>query len=284
MNTVIHPNPLLNFFYEKACCRVKQKYEDNGSPKLTSLHKNSKIIGNILKMKITANDNKYLITPTAKKVLLREKFFANATEMLWGSKEEIDGYIEPLFYLFWDTYVLNSDICEKIVSPYMYDYLPYAKHSIYKKQIIYQNNEDDKNFAEALFNTSKEELLDREESILSETMHFIYQKNQGWFRKEWENFTEETQIYAKLDKKLDKFAEKKFLPNITANTPTVSSSDGLLAKTLLERDLCVKDKEIKFWGYNDVDEHIKSQKFIAAFSYLEKLEETFKLQQQKDSL
>lgn len=281
MNDVIHPNPLLDFFYTRACDRINKRYDKKERPKLASLHEaNPKIIGNILNKTISKNDNPYLITPTAIEVLIREEFFTNATEMLWGSKDEINEYIEPLFYLFWNTYVLNS---EEIFSPYMYDYLPYAEHWIYKEQIINQNEEKDKYFSEALFNTSKKELLEREKSIISETMNYIYRKNQDWFRKEWSDFTKKTKTYTKLDKKLDEFAQNEFLSNITTNIPTVKSSVGLRAKALLENDLCVKDKEIKFGGYNNEEEHIKFLNFMASLSHLKELEKISKLQQQKDS-
>lgn len=268
---------ILDFFYSKAQQRIEAAYnaynEVNHLKYSDILPSNPKLLSYIINGKTTTKNNPYLITAGAIDALVAIKKFPlkTAKEILWGNQEEIDLYIEDLFFLLWEEYISSS---QEINSEYFQcDYLPFAKHLVIKNAIVNENNE----FLEVLYQTSKEELLLNDKIITNESIKYIFQKNKEWFQTEWEAFASKTSTFTKLNKIIDSFVSDIFVPKLKENTPIERTSLGIRAKNLLESDLYVKDQEIKVWGWNNCDEQIKYKLFKLSLSYLDELEQIFKM-------
>lgn len=266
---------ILDFFYSKATNRIKAQYEMAHQPKYGDiLPTNPKLLSYILNCKTTTKNNPYLITDGAIYALLNSDYFQFNTEseILWGNEEEILSYIEDLFVLLWHEYISSS--IEIDSEYYQCDYLPFAKHFVIKNTIVNENNE----FIEVLFQTSKEDILLNYETVSYDAIKYVFKKNKNWFISEWLKFVSETKTFTKLNKIIDSFVSKIFVPNLVRNSPSENSSLGIRAKNLLESDLSVKDQEIKIWGWNTLDEQIKYELFKASLSYVNNLERIFEMQ------
>lgn len=266
---------ILDFFYSRATKRIKAQYERAHQPKYCDiLPSNPKLLSYILNCKTTTKNNPYLITDGAIYALLNSDYFQfnTETEIPWGKEEEIDLYIEDLFFLLWEEYISSSlEINSKY---YQCDYLPFAKHLAIKNAIVNENNE----FLEVLFQTSKEDILLNDKTISYEAIKYVFKKNKEWFKTEWHNFASKTTTFTKLNKIIDSFVSDIFVPKLKDNFPSENSSLGIRAKNLLESDLSVKDQEIKIWGWNNLDEQIKYELFKASLSYVNNLEQIFEMQ------
>ena len=267
---------ILDFFYSKATNRIKIQYEMAHRPKQRDiLPTNPKLLSYILNCKTTAKNNPYLITDGAIYALLESDYFQfnDESEILWGTEEEILSYLEDLFIKLWQEYIpAYPEIIES--EYYQCDYLPFAKYLVLNNAIVKENNE----FLEVLFGISKDEILSNYTNEFNKSIKYVFKRNENWFESEWLDFVSKTKTFTKLDKLIDSFVSEKFIPKLFANKPSEKSSLGIRVKNLLESDLSVKDKEIRLWGFENLEEKIKSELFKASLAYVDELERIFKMQ------
>lgn len=270
-------NVIAEFFYEKTSQRVNLKWGENHLSQDDIVKSNRKLFSHVINCKITG-DNPYLLTPTSMSGIRKNLGFKDDAELMFGTRLEIEEYAEELFGLFFDEYIVASnDIFPKDTYQIFYcDYLPYAKNCASLDLLSGKNlKKNDREFREALLNTTRKDLIRNLEKLTDKARHFVYLKNRKWFLEELFRFTDNTPSYIKFPKRIDTFAKEIFVKKIKENIPTGRNSLGIRTKELFESDLAIIDQELRVYGWQNDEEEYKYKLFSASLSYINNLEKIF---------
>ena len=234
-------NVIAEFFYKKTSKRVNEKWGENHLSQDDIVKSNRKLFSHVINCKITG-DNPYLLTPTSMSGIRKNLGFKDDTELMFGTRQEIEKYAEELFGLFFDEYVVTpNDIFPKDTYQVFYcDYLPYAKNCASRDLLSGKNlKKNDREFREALLNTTRKDLIRNIETLTDKARHFVYLKNRKWFLEELFRFTDNTPSYIKFPKRIDTFAKEIYVEKMKENIPTKSK------EILQKKQVLFKEKHME---------------------------------------
>lgn len=239
---------IMEFFYEKASKRIKDRIKDSGLKQYEVYQPDTKQISRIICNNRTKNnpylicdavlENRYKAEDTGRYILcgllnVKELHFSSKKEILWGTDEEIDSYIFDLFKRLWEEVSIDNspyDIDRELL---LFDYVPYAKYSSYWKILLSENNQ----YPAISYGIYEDTVIKNIDSAREEAFLFLYQKCQTEFLKLFKDFTNSTLSFHKIDKVFKNiFIEKTFIPMLKRYTPN-SSSLGLRVRELIFADL-----------------------------------------------
>lgn len=271
---------ILDFFYEKASSRIKEKVTLSGLTHREIYKPDSKQISWIINNNRTKN-NKYLITDAIlgctdtnreETGLLYKLSFTNIKEILWGTDEEIIGYLFDLFKLLWNEVTKESNSCQIDKELFLCDYVPYAKYSTYWNILFNPQNI----FPAIAYGIREDTVLENIDSAREDAFRYLYSKCKNDFTSIFINFANDTNSFHKINKVFrQKFIDELFIPMLSNYKPDTSSL-GLRVKNLIESDLlfcaplvCLKVKPENNYISNLIS---ASSEYILA---LEKIQEEY---------
>lgn len=237
---------VLDFFYERASKRVKDKVVQSKLTAKQIYKPDHKQISRIINNKRNRN-NRFLITdaviqnsvvnPETGKYesygLIEKLEFKNEKEILWGTDTEINNYIFDLFKLLFTIvsdanapYNINRDL-------FLCDYIPYAEYSTYWNIIFSPQNK----YPAIAYGIYEDSIISGIDSARDNALLFLYKKCKKEFHSSFDKFATETKSFHKIDKIFkENFIEKIFIPMLNKYTPD-SSSLGIRVRDLILSDL-----------------------------------------------
>ena len=268
---------IAKFFYQKTSNRVNKKWDlIKGGKSQNAVLDNRKLFSHVLNCKIE-EDNPYLLTPTSMKGIVKNLKYSNDTELMFGTKQEIEDYAEELFCLIFDEYIVNSNTYSDDYQIYYCDYLPYAKNYTFMMLLSDESLlTNDYEFRETLLGTTRQNLDEQLKALTIEARHFLYINNQEWFLEILLDFISKTSSFKYLPKKIDTFANEVFTVKLKEHIPSNKTSLGLRVKEILENDLAIRDKEIRVFNWQNEEEEFKYRLFRASLRYVNELEKIFR--------
>lgn len=239
-------NLVLEFFYERASKRVKEKVEKSNLTFAQIYKPDHKQISRIINNRRNRN-NRFLIcdaviqndieNPETGKYetygLKKKLGFKDEKEILWGTDTEINNYIFDLFKLLF-TIVSDIDAPYNINRElFLCDYIPYAENSTYWNILFSSQNR----YPAFAYGIREDTVIAEIDSARDNALIFLYQKCKNEFHSSFNRFADETKSFHKIDKVFkENFIEKIFIPMLKKYTPD-SSSLGLRVRDLILLDL-----------------------------------------------
>lgn len=239
-------NLVLDFFYERASQRVKDKVIQSKLTAKQIYKPDHKQISRIINNERNRN-NRFLITdaviqrsvenPETGKYesygLIEKLEFKNEKEILWGTDTEINNYIFDLFKLLFtivsdkdEPYNINREL-------FLCDYIPYAECSTYWNILFSPHNK----YLAITYGVREDAIITAIDPARDNALIFLYRKCKNEFHSLFDNFATETKSFHKIDKIFkENFIEKMFIPMLNKYTPD-SSSLGLRVRDLILSDL-----------------------------------------------
>lgn len=295
---------IAEFFYEKASIRVKQKVLESKLRHTDILPSDPKQISRIINNNCARN-NPYLINESAlstsyidietKKYvscgLIPKLNFNSAKEVLWGTDEEINSYIQDLFLLLWE------EVCEKNEQfdseLYLCDFIPYAKYRAYWNILFDSDTINDSrfsfaeyrdkmlNFPALFFGIREDTVIKNIDSAKNNALNYLYCRCKDTFLSEFINYTNSKSSFHCLNKSLENdLINEKFIPTLEKFKPDASSL-GIRVKNLILEDLSYSASLI----FNQQDHNPKYLPLLinASSDYILKLEKIQMMQYNKET-
>ena len=276
---------LINFFFKKASSRIKNRI-DNSDEKLKHsdiVKSDIKQISRIINLRITRN-NAYLINDSVNESYYRDEStgeykkcgllhtkglnFKSRTEILWGTKEEIQDYLQDLFLLFWNEVSSSTSPYNIDKDLYLSDYIPYAKYKAYWDILFSPDNK----YPAITYAIREDDVIENIDSAEEEATLLLFKKSHEKFAKIFMEFTETTQSYHKINKALTAFIKDKFIPLIQEFSPDKSSL-GLRVRGLIMADLSYCPELLFASNPDDYDYKYKFALNRASSNYIIELEQ-----------
>lgn len=273
---------IMEFFYKRASKRIKEKVEKSGK-KHAEIYKNdSKQISRIINNRRT-RVNRFLITDaiisssTPKKDeigfepigLLHKLDFKSEKEILWGTDEEIKGYLRELFELLWNELPDNDSEYQLDKNFVLCDYVPYAENRTYWNLLFSSGNKH----PALSYGVREDDIVKNYEKVEQEAFDYLYSKCAKCFEEAFDNFSSKTDTFHKINKKFkENFIDAVFIDLIRQNAPNEHSL-GVRVKRLIENDLSQTANLIYAYKENGNVDEIKKQLINASSEYVVKLGE-----------
>lgn len=305
MKTKFNVDSILDFFYEMTSSRVRVHVDKSGL-KHKEIHKtDTKCISRIIRNKRTRN-NPYLINDSILNTTYKDDESGNyiptglvnslnlsEKDILWGTDEEIDSYIDKFFLILWDNICIKNELINS--EKFLCDYVPYAKYSTYWN-ILFNPDTTDRRFAFAeykgrmlnypalAFGISEDEVIEKRAPSKEEALFFLYYRCKDSFHSDFLEFAKKTETYHNLDNTIRNYITETFIPMLKNYEPTESSL-GLRVENLIKEDLSYQACISFGRNFNNKDYHTAllaaSKKYIKE---LEAIQIDFHAQQYPDSI
>lgn len=226
--------------YQNCAKRIEQRIEEKKITHAEIYPSDTKIISKIIHCKISKIRNPYLIQDAVLYEIKEKLSFESYQEILWGTKEDIEGYLLELFQsIVFDIIAKPTDELGKRMLNILCNYPPFYKYSIYFNRKL-------------LFDYIKAYKRDNLECIINldaETDKAIY----FWFSSCYKNilnsylrFTNNTESFKKWDSKLITWIKNDLLVIFESAQSTVNCEVRLIIERLTRMLTDIKDKEFQY--------------------------------------
>lgn len=232
---------IMDFFYEKISKRVKERIDSSKYNHSQIYSRDYKQLSWIINNKRTKN-NRFLVTNAVLRNtdesgeaigLVPKLNFKNEQEVLWGTKEEISNYLPDLFELLWNEVSKENSGYQIDKNLFLCDYVPYAKYNTYWNILFSENN----NYPAITYGIFEDDVIENYDKAEREAYKFLYNKCKKDFLKIFNDFTDKTMSFYKIDKVFQQsFIENLFIPMLKNFEPD-NDSLGLRVKNLIKSDL-----------------------------------------------
>ena len=279
---IMNIETVMEFFYERASKRIKEKVEKSGKKHAEIYINDPKQISRIINNRRT-RINRFLITDaiissTTKKDdetkyiktgLLHELDFKTEKEILWGDDEEIKAYLPDLFKLLWDELPDKDSEYHIDKNFILCDYVPYAENRTYWDLLFSPENK----YPAFLYGISEDNIVNNYEKVEQEAFDYLYSKCAKHFEEKFDDFSSKTKSFHKINKVFkENFIDTAFTNLIKQNMPDEYSL-GVRVRRLIENDLSQTANLIYMHKENGSIDEIKRALINASSSYVLKLKE-----------
>lgn len=224
-----------DFIYRTTGKRISERIEEKNISHRSIYERESKLIGRIRKGIAIKNRNPYLLRNDVQKALKDKLGFMTDNELLWGSETEIEGYSFLMFQsIMYDMISEGSDYIDETKDILCID-TSYAHWAAYEEI-----------FSKPYFSTSTKypikeyygiddgDVVDALETATADAISYLFSFVQSSFKKSFLHFTEHTDSYKKLDRKLKEWIDQDILPMLEKYRPTQHSLNFRIKKLISE--------------------------------------------------
>ena len=263
-------------FYKKISDRVSEAVKQSGKTYYQIYPDDYKLISPIINNKQTKN-NPYLLTPSiigdVNIGLLSLPSFHDIKEIIWGTDEEIEGYLSELFSDLMD---LLLDEGERIANEILYDYVPYAKYATYFEILFPVETTAVRLFPALYYGVYEDDVIDNLKPAQKQAIRLLYPKCYYEFRKMFFNYTREADSCREIVKTFRReFISKQFIPMLEKHRPDEHSL-GLRVRNLILADLSTVPELIEP-NSKLINREAQKKLINASSTYIVRLEEVQRL-------